>query len=69
MQELGSQATIDASSAVLQGDLNLLPPAIIIARRCQRLVGANIALACTLNVGVIALALLDMVPLWCAPLT
>lgn len=64
IQELGAQATIDAASAVLQGSLSSLPPAIVIARRCQQLVGANIALACALNAAVIVLASLNLIPLW-----
>merc|ERR1711970_1037125 len=33
VQEVGSQATVDAASAVLQSDIGHIPAAIIIARR------------------------------------
>lgn len=64
MQEVGSQATIDAASAVLQGSFGQLPAAIIVARRTQRLVIANIALALCINAGIIAVAVTVGLPLW-----
>jgi Cd2+/Zn2+-exporting ATPase len=64
MQEVGSQATVDASSAVLQGDIGHIPAAIIIARRSQKLVLANIILALSINVCVIAAAATIKIPLW-----
>jgi len=64
MQEVGAQATVDAASAVLQGSLGQIPAAIIVARRTQRLVTANIALALAINVTVIVAAALVGVPLW-----
>jgi len=64
MQEVGTQATVDAASAVLQGSLGQIPAAIIVARRTQRLVTANIALALAINVTVIVAAALVGVPLW-----
>lgn len=67
LQELGSHATIDAASALLQGEIALLPAAVVVARRCQRLVGLNIVLACALNAFVILLALVNAIPLWCEP--
>jgi len=56
MQEIGSQATIDAASAVLQGNIGQIPAAIKIARRAQKLVIFNILLALGINLFVIVLA-------------
>mmetsp|Transcript_35210 Transcript_35210/g.89507 ORF Transcript_35210/g.89507 Transcript_35210/m.89507 type:complete len:592 (-) Transcript_35210:201-1976(-) len=64
MQEIGSQATFDAATAVLQGDLGELPAVVVVARRTQRLVVANILLAMALNCTVIAAAAVGSVPLW-----
>lgn len=64
MQELGSQATMDAASAVLQAKLGQLPAVIIVARRTQRLVMANITLAMGSNIAVILAAAFVGVPLW-----
>lgn len=63
-QEVGSQATVDAASAVLQGDIGQIPAAIIIAQRAQRLVIANILLALGINLGVIIAAATVGLSLW-----
>jgi Cd2+/Zn2+-exporting ATPase len=64
IQQVGSQATVDASSAVLQGELGQLPAAIVIARRSQKLVIANICLALSINLGVIIAAATVGISLW-----
>jgi len=64
MQEIGSAATVDAASVVLQGDLGQLTAAVIIARRAQRLVIANIVLALSINAIVIIIAATRGLPLW-----
>jgi Cd2+/Zn2+-exporting ATPase len=64
IQEVGSQATADAASAVLQGDIGHLPAAVIIARRAQKLVMANIALALAINTTVIVIAATRGLDLW-----
>merc|ERR1712100_211362 len=64
MQEVGSQATVDAATAVLQGEIGQIPAAVIIARRSQRLVIANIALALATNMAVIIAAATIGLPLW-----
>ena len=64
LQEVGSQATVDAASAVLQADIGQLPAAIIIARRSSALVMVNLCLALVMNVAVIALAATIGLPLW-----
>mmetsp|Transcript_61266 Transcript_61266/g.154640 ORF Transcript_61266/g.154640 Transcript_61266/m.154640 type:complete len:276 (+) Transcript_61266:2083-2910(+) len=64
MQRIGSQATFDAANAVLQGDLGQLPAAIVIARRAQRLIAANIVLALSINCAVIVSASVGSVSLW-----
>ena len=69
LQEVGSQATVDAASAVLQIGIEQLPSAIIIARRAQRLVMVNLCLALGINVGVIALAATVGLPLWLSVLS
>ena len=47
---MGSQATVDAATAVLQADIEHLPSAVIIARRSRRLVMTNLFLALAINV-------------------
>lgn len=64
MQEVGSQATVDAAAAVLQGDLGELPAVIVVAQRVRVLVLANIALALTINASLILAAITVGVPLW-----
>ena len=64
LQEVGSQVTIDAASAVLQADISELPAAIIIARRSSALVVVNLVLALTMNAAVIVLAATIGLPLW-----
>lgn len=64
LQEVGSQVTIDAASAMLQNDLGELPAAIVIARRAIRLVYVNLFLALAMNLAVIALAATVGLPLW-----
>lgn len=64
MQEIGSYATMDASSAVLQGSLGQLPAAVIVARRAQHLIIANILLALLINMSLIIAAIFFGVPLW-----
>jgi Cd2+/Zn2+-exporting ATPase len=64
IQEVGSQATADAASAVLQGDIGHLPAAVIIARRAQKLVMANITLALAINTTVIVIAATRGLDLW-----
>jgi len=64
MQEVGSQATVDAASAVLQGDIGQIPAAIIVARRAQKLVIFNIVLALAINLVVIILAASKSLTLW-----
>eukprot|EP00966_Prymnesium_polylepis_P307679 7110348-Prymnesium_polylepis.2 len=64
LQEVGSQATVDAASAVLQADIGQLPAAIIIARRSRNLVMLNLVLALAMNVGVILFAATIGLPLW-----
>ena len=67
--QVGSQATVDAASAVLQVDIDQLPAAIIIARRSQRLVLTNLFLALGINLAVIALAATVGLPLWLSVLS
>ena len=67
--QVGSQATVDAASAVLQADLDQLPAAIVVARRAQRLVLTNLFLALFINVAVIALAATVGLPLWLSVLS
>jgi len=69
LQEVGSQATVDAASAVLQVDIDQLPAAIIIARRSRRLVLVNLFLALSINVAVILLAATIGLPLWLSVLS
>ena len=69
LQEVGSQATVDAASAVLQVGIEQLPAAIIIARRARSLVLTNLFLALGINVGVIALAATIGLPLWLSVLS
>jgi len=64
MQEVGSQATVDAASAVLQGDIGQIPAAIVVARRSQKLVIFNIMLALSINLVVIFLAASRSLTLW-----
>ena len=64
LQEVGSQATVDAASAVLQADISELPAAILIARRASALVVVNLVLALAMNLAVIALAATIGLPLW-----
>ena len=69
LQEVGSQATVDAASAVLQVDIDQLPAAIIIARRSRLLVITNLCLALAINVLVILLAATVGLPLWLSVLS
>ena len=69
LQEVGSQATVDAASAVLQVEIDQLPAAIAIARRSRRLVWTNLFLALAINVAVIALAATVGLPLWLSVLS
>lgn len=69
LQEVGSQATVDAATAVLQADIEQLPAAIIIARRSRRLVLTNLFLALGINLAVIALAATVGLPLWLSVLS
>ena len=69
LQEVGSQATVDAATAVLQADIEQLPAAIIIARRSRRLVMTNLFLALGINVAVIVLAATVGLPLWLSVLS
>jgi len=64
LQEVGSRATVDAAAAVLQGDLGQLPAAVIVARRTQLLVWANIILALMINAITIVAAATVGIPLW-----
>ena len=64
LQEVGSQATVDAASAVLQADIGQLPAAIIVARRSSALVMVNLFLALAMNLTVIGLAATIWLPLW-----
>lgn len=64
LQEVGSQATVDAASAVLQAEIGHLPAAIIVARRSSALVLVNLFLALAMNVAVIVLAATIGLPLW-----
>jgi cation transport ATPase len=67
--EVGSQATVDAASALLQVNIDQLPSAIVVARRAQRLVAINLCLALAINVSVIALAATTGLPLWLSVLS
>ena len=69
LQEVGTQATVDAASAVLQAGIDQLPAAIVIARRSRRLVLINLCLALAINVSVIALAATCGLPLWLSVLS
>merc|ERR1712078_673404 len=60
----GSQATVDAASAVLQGDIGELPAAIVIARRTATLIWVNVILALVMNFAVILAAATVGIPLW-----
>ena len=64
LQEVGSQATVDASSAVLQADIGQLPAAIVLARRTMRLIWVNVVIALSMNLGVIVAAATVGIPLW-----
>jgi len=64
LQEIGSQATLDAASVVLQGDIGELPAAIIVARRTAWLVLFNVGLALCFNVAVVVGAATVGLPLW-----
>ena len=64
LQEVGSQATVDAASAVLQGELSQLPLAILLARRAMDLVKANVVLALAFNGAVVLCAATVGLPLW-----
>lgn len=64
LQEMGSQATVDAASAVLQGDIGELPAAIVIARRTATLIWVNVILALLMNFAVIVVAATVGIPLW-----
>jgi len=64
MQEIGAAATVEAASAVLQGDIGHLPAAVVVARRTQRLIVANICLAMAINAAVILAAAFVGIPLW-----
>jgi len=64
LQEIGSQATVDAASAVLQGDIGELPAAIILARRTTWLVLFNVLLALSLNLAIVVAAATVGLPLW-----
>ena len=64
LQQVGSHATIDASSAVLQADIGELPAAITMARRTMSLIWVNVILALTMNMCVIVAAATVGVPLW-----
>jgi len=69
LQEVGTQATVDAASAVLQVDIDQLPAAVTIARRARRLVLTNLLLALSINVAVIGLAATCGLPLWLSVLS
>mmetsp|Transcript_285 Transcript_285/g.476 ORF Transcript_285/g.476 Transcript_285/m.476 type:complete len:116 (+) Transcript_285:1-348(+) len=58
------QATRNAANAVLQDGIGQVYAAIIVARRSQRLIMANIALAVLINVGMILAAITVGLPLW-----
>ena len=64
LQQVGSQATVDAASAVLQGELSQLPLAILLARRAMDLVKANVVLALAFNGAVVLCAATVGLPLW-----
>jgi Cd2+/Zn2+-exporting ATPase len=64
LQQVGSQATVDAASAVLAGNLGELPAAIVVARRTAWLVTANVVLSLALNAAVIVAAATVGLPLW-----
>lgn len=64
MHGIGMQATKNAANAVLQDGIGQVYAAIIVARRSQRLIIANIALAVLINVGMIAAAIFVGLPLW-----
>ena len=64
LQEVESQATVDAASAVLQGELSQLPLAILLARRAMNLVKANVVLALAFNGAVVLCAATVGLPLW-----
>jgi len=64
MQEVGSQATVDAAAAVLQGDFGQLPAVIVVARRTRLLVLANIILALSINASIVVAAITFGIPLW-----
>ena len=61
---MGSQATVDAASAVLAGSLGQLPAAIVVARRTAWLVTGNLVLALALNVAIVVAAATGNLPLW-----
>jgi Zn2+/Cd2+-exporting ATPase len=69
LQEIGSQATVDAASAVLQVDIDQLPAAIVIARRSRLLLITNICLALAMNVLIVLLAATVGLPLWLSVLS
>ena len=69
LQEVGSQATVDAASAVLQVGIDQLPAAITIARRARSLILSNLLLALGINVGVLGLAATVGLPLWLSVLS
>lgn len=67
MGGVGSDAAIEASDAVLmRDDLSLLPLAVRIAKRTRKIVIQNIVFAIAVKVAVMALGLMNLVPLWLA---
>lgn len=64
LQEIGSQATLDAASAVLQSDIGEIPAAIVLARRTTSLVLFNVLLALSFNLSVVVAASTVGLPLW-----
>ena len=64
VQTLGAQATVDAASGMLQGDLGQLTAAVVVCRRASALISMNLVLAFIFNAAVIFAALTLKLPLW-----
>jgi len=64
IQDIGNAAIIGAADVILQGDFGNLAAGIVIARRVNMLVIANIILAITMNLAVMVIATFWHMPLW-----
>ena len=69
MGGLGSDAAIETSDFVLAGDsLSAIPKAIKGAKKTRKIVIENILLSIGIKIGLMALSLCGVIPLWAAVL-